>query len=141
MGKIHLVCVKEKNKLRIKFHKFIDDDNKEYFNLYDNTYNCQFPKNIRVEGYFYEVDENSVSLIQRGNNKPFYDITSDNIKILNTPPEPIKIYLIPECCVCLSEESSITFFPCGHKCICSICNNSLTKRICPICRRNINSII
>ena len=84
MGKIHLVCVKEKNKLKIKIHKFIDDDNKEYFNLYDNTYNCQFPKNIRVEGYFYEVDENSVSLIQRGNNKPFYDITSDNIKILNT---------------------------------------------------------
>ncbi len=141
MGKIHLVCVKEKNKLRIKFHKFIDDDGKEYFNLYDTTYNCQFPKYMRVEGYFYEVEENSVSLIKRGNNKPFYNIISDNIKILNTPLEPIKIYLIPECCVCLSEESSITFFPCGHKCICSICNNSLTKRICPICRRNINSII
>ncbi len=140
MGKIHLVCVKEKNKLNVKFHKFIDEDGEEYLDTYNKTYSWKFPKSLKKEGRFYEVEDNCAMLVDNDYKKPFY-ILHKYKNFLNTPIECKKIHLIPECCVCLSEESCITFFPCGHKCICSICNNSLTKRICPICRRNINSII
>lgn len=44
MSKIIIKCVKEKNKLRIKFHSYFDSDGKEYRGAYNNTYNCQFLK-------------------------------------------------------------------------------------------------
>ena len=48
---IILKCILEKKKLRIKFHCFINDENKIYNNVYNNNYNCKFPKDIRVDGY------------------------------------------------------------------------------------------
>ena len=39
MGKIILKCVTEKRKLRIKFHCYINDEGKEYRNVYNNKYN------------------------------------------------------------------------------------------------------
>ncbi len=52
MGKIHLVCLRERNKLKVKIHKYIDNGGKEYFDLYDTTYNCRFPKFMREEIIF-----------------------------------------------------------------------------------------
>ena len=62
MSKVILICIKDKNKLRIKFHNFIDSDDKIYTNMYNNNYNCRFPKNIRQEGYFYEIPDTDITL-------------------------------------------------------------------------------
>lgn len=51
-SKITLQCVKEKSKLRIKFHSFTDTEGKVYTNVYNNALNCKFPKDIRKEGFF-----------------------------------------------------------------------------------------
>ena len=51
---IILECITEKNKLRIRFNSFIDEEGKVFTNVYNNLYNCQFPKNIRENGKFYE---------------------------------------------------------------------------------------
>ena len=54
---IILKCIKERNKLRIKFYKYIDVDGVEHYNVYDNSYNCQFPRNIRLEGQYYKIPD------------------------------------------------------------------------------------
>ncbi|ESU34843.1 RING finger domain-containing protein [Giardia duodenalis] len=43
------------------------------------------------------------------------------------------------CCICLENDASIVFIPCGHFCTCRVCDRSLTRRQCPICRKNIES--
>ena len=60
MGKVILVCVKDGSKLRIKFQKYIRDDNKEFDGVYNNTFNCRFPKNIREENKRYEIPEEEI---------------------------------------------------------------------------------
>ena len=58
---IILKCVTEKKKLRIKFHCFINDENKIYNNVYNNNYNCKFPKDIRVNNRYYKVNDDDIS--------------------------------------------------------------------------------
>lgn len=41
---IILKCILEKNKLRVKFHSYINYNNIVYNNAYNNDYNCKFPK-------------------------------------------------------------------------------------------------
>ena len=54
------------------------------------------------------------------------------------PPPAIQngIYL---CKICMTEQVSITFNPCGHVCCCENCANELSS--CPICRRRIKQKI
>lgn len=41
---------------------------------YNNTYNCPFPKDIRVKGRFYEFGENDLNtVITKG--KPFFRVS------------------------------------------------------------------
>jgi hypothetical protein len=139
--RVILQCIKDKSKLRIRFHSFIDKDNKEYYNMYNTSYNCQFPREIRKEGRFYEIPSNAISLIASGNKKPFYKIAENEIKILgeNTVKEKeIVVFDQVECVICLSNNTEITYLPCGHKCVCSGCNK---VKICPLCRIKINSFI
>jgi hypothetical protein len=45
----------------------------------------------------------------------------------------------PNCVICMSEEAKIILCPCGHKCVCGTCFNSINSRYpkrCPICRKN-----
>lgn len=51
MSKITLTYVKEQSKLIIKFFSFTDDEGKVFTNIYDNSLNCQFPRDIRQEGF------------------------------------------------------------------------------------------
>lgn len=157
---IILECIKEKNKLRIRFNSFIDEEGKVFTNVYNNLYNCQFPKNIRENGKFYEINDNDMIIVD--SNTPFYKIKKNNIRILtdeeskkyqtnsqNKNKEEIldisnlKIFDIAECVVCLSIPSSIIFIPCAHMCVCTECYQGIkkTKNCCPLCRRNITKII
>ncbi len=144
MSKITLQCVKEKSKLRIKFHSFTDVEGKIYTNVYNNALNCKFPKDIRQEGYFYEIGPNDLSLVSRPGTKAFYQINTNSIKVV-----PIinwtdfKVYEITECVVCMADESSQIMAPCGHRCMCKSCCDHLLKinKKCPICRREIIQVL
>ena len=152
MSKCVLACVKEGSKLRIKFHKFVNDEGTEYFNVYNNTFNCRFPKHLRTEGTYYEVGPDDITLSQNGSSVPFYTVKTTNIKIINsydsstTPASsvsPVKIFDLNECVICLSNPTKITFLQCGHKCVCIECyeNNKKNFKNCSICRRIINKVI
>jgi hypothetical protein len=141
MSKIILKCVKEHSKLRIRFHCFIDEENKVYKNSYNEEYNCQFPRDIREEGLFYEIPATDISLSTSAT--PFYRVKKGHIKILQQEPNfsltsslPFKIYVVDECVCCLDVTPDITISPCGHKCICKECSKGLLNRRCPICREN-----
>lgn len=157
---IILECISEKKKLRIKFHSYINnEDNKTYTNVYNNDYNCQFPKDIREEGQFYEINDDDITLVCEMNKKPFYKIAKKNIRILSKeeckkyvkPDESgvgidlssLKIYDVIECVVCLSEPSSLVFIPCAHRCVCATCYAGIKKanNCCPLCRRKILQIV
>jgi hypothetical protein len=142
MSKIILKCVSEKNKLRIKFHTFIDTENKHFSGAYNNEYNCQFPKDIRKEGLFYEIsDTDLTTVLTKGS--PFYRINKKNIKILTMDPcldvKNIKTFSVDECVVCLCNIPEMIFLPCGHQCVCKDCYEiSIVKTDnCPMCRRKI----
>lgn len=79
---ITLHCLRERGKLRIRFHSFTNCDGKIYTNVYNNSYNCQFPRDIRQEGRFFQVDSDDIALIAEGGRQPFYRIRKDNIRIL-----------------------------------------------------------
>ena len=63
---IILECVLEKKKLRIKFHSFVDEEGKIFTNVYDNSYNCQFPKDIRSNGRFFSIPNDDMYLNDDG---------------------------------------------------------------------------
>ena len=52
---IILYCIKEGSKLRVKFHSFINYEDKKFTNIYNNGYNYKFPKGIRQVGNYYKV--------------------------------------------------------------------------------------
>ena len=144
-----LKCVKDKNKLRIRFYSFKDSEGRTYTNVYNNSYNCRFPKDIRKDGYFYEILDSDIKL-NKGKTKPFYVIKKNNIKIikpdLTYKLDNIKIYEINECVICMDEQTNNVFLPCGHMCTCVKCyiklhksNNKNAK--CPMCRRIVEESI
>jgi hypothetical protein len=47
-----------------------------------------------------------------------------------------------ECCVCLANEKSWIFIPCGHMCVCKGCAHDimLDSRECPLCRQQTTAI-
>lgn len=169
MSKITLQCVKDKSRLRIRFHSYTDEEGKVYTNVYDNKYNCKFPRNIREEGKFYEIGADDLSLAP-GNGKPFYNVKFHNIKIVNAsdvamkptaptgarppnrnvpvPAAPVdistmKIFEVNECVACLGDAPTEVFIPCAHKCVCKSCCGEIRKHKseCPLCRRRIVSTI
>ena len=156
---IILHCVREEGKLRIKFHTYIDHEGKRFANVYNNKYNCMFPKDIRQPGRFYEIPDENMKLVTREGVAPFYQIKKSNIRILtedevisytplqqtnnNSIARPETVYEIADCVICLSEPSALIFLPCAHQCVCAACNNTLkrTKHVCPICRAKITGTI
>lgn len=144
MSKITLQCVKEKTKLRIKFFSFTDTEGKVFTNVYNNQLNCKFPKDIRKEGYYYEIGPNDLVLASLAGTKPFYQINTKSIKVIpNYDIASIKVYEITECVVCLSADSTHIMIPCGHRCMCQDCSSQIGKmhNRCPICRRDVISVI
>jgi hypothetical protein len=144
MSKITLQCVKEKSKLRIKFFSFTDTEGKVYTNVYNNNLNCKFPKDVRQDGYFYEIGPDDIVLVSRPNTQAFYQIKTTNMKIVQKLDiSSLQIYEITECVVCMVENSTEILVPCGHLCMCKSCCESLLKcrSNCPICRREVQSVV
>ncbi len=168
-AKITLKCVKEGRKLRIKFHSFTDETGRVFTNVYNNSYNCRFPKDIREVGAFYEVGPNDIDLFNNGRIAPYYVIRTHNIKVISpsggqsmfSEPTPsgwpqqqpqqvdlsqLRVFEESECVCCMSERSTVIFLPCAHQCTCEDCYGGLKKAArrlptCPICRREIKSTI
>jgi len=152
---IILQCVSDKKKLRIRFHCYIDEEGKTYMNVYNNDYNCQFPKDIRQEGLFYEIPDSNMSIVNDGKKTPFYKVSKYNIRILTADEAKVydksnavdisnlKLYEISECVICFSEPSSVIFIPCAHLALCRSCYDGVKKcnNKCPLCRKYITNII
>jgi ABC-type oligopeptide transport system substrate-binding subunit len=85
---VTLHCVRERSKLRIRFHSFQNAEGKIYTNVYNNSYNCQFPREIRREGLFYQINSEDLALAAGGGGRqPFYRIRKSNIRIVERGPE------------------------------------------------------
>lgn len=153
---IILKCVYEQSKLRIKFHCFINSENVVYTNVYNNNYNCMFPKDIRRSGAYYKVNDGDIKVSGLEANKPFYSIKRKNIvamteqevqQIISPTPSVdfagMTIFDAGECVICLSAESEYVFIPCAHSCICGPCNDQLKlgKYDCPVCRTKIEKAV
>lgn len=44
-----------------------------------------------------------------------------------------------KCSICFENKCNIVFIPCGHLCMCNVCNdkyNQYNLSLCPICRNN-----
>jgi len=125
-NQILLRCVKENGKLRVKI----------VANGYSSEANCQFPRDLRREGREFYVPANGITFSQGAHKKFFYRINKKLIKCKDDLPVTIdKIYEdedTQECNICMSEEKSIVFIPCGHYCCCNICSSQLKN--CPMCR-------
>lgn len=148
MSKITLQCVKEGKKLRIKFFSFTDDAGKVFSNVYNNSYNCKFPRDIRVEGRYYEIGPNDLELVSRPGKAPFYNVKKTSIKIVeNVDLSSLKIFEVTECVICMCEPSALIFVPCGHRCCCAGCYGDMTKAkgrakvSCPLCRREVGMVV
>lgn len=146
MSYVLLKCVKEGSRLRVKMMSSAP---------FIKGINCQFPRNIRQEGLYYVLKSEDISL-----KTNFYSAMGKNIIIHQTfNIEEIKNYINdldntdnkikprvifgddeePECIVCLTENKTIVFSPCGHYCCCSDCSKQCKK--CPLCRGNILSML
>ncbi len=129
--KVYLQCVKENNKLRVKIIS----------NGYNRDANCQFPRNIRVEGRRYEVPPSAIKVSKRAGTY-YYHIKKSLIKNIDDISNiPAKIYALDDCCICLDAPCDIVIVDCGHLCMCEDCSNIYNKSNCPICRGNISSKI
>lgn len=130
---VTLKCVNINNKLRVRVH---NNPN------YHPDINCSFPRDMRMEGRFFTIQgplgiSNTKTTFYRALNKW-------SIKIIESPVEEGKFNKVyasedNECVICMSEEKSIIFMPCGHYYVCGVC--SLRIKHCPICRTRITNTI
>lgn len=141
--KIRLKCIKEGSKLRVKILS----------KGFSHDANCQFPRDIRVEGREFLVPRSDISMAET-KGKFFYRIKKNNIEICPVKPvseqkldlSNFKIYEDPElqeCVICMDDKDKVVGFiinvPCGHACVCKNCSDKL--RECPMCRAPISQKI
>ena len=136
LDNVELICIKQGSKLRVRIIS----------QGYINYANCQFPKDLRIEGRRFKVKSEYIKLItQKG--RWFYSIKKKNCieivdNISSEELSKIKIYEdedIDECSICMNELKNDVFYPCGHFYTCKNCSNKLSK--CPYCKQNIENRI
>jgi hypothetical protein len=118
---------------------------------YNNGWNCQGPRNIRIEGVVYRIDDPKVKVMYGGLGKAsFYKLSNDASiykQVMNgavgmiskedLKKQGLKIFEETDCVICLLEKPNMVFNLCGHMCICKSChcvNKSSNK--CPVCNTN-----
>lgn len=135
---VYLTCVKSQGKLRVRITS----------PGYLTTANCQFPRDLRVEGRSFRVKPVSVKLMS-ARNKYYYCIkNAKDIEIVQPadvpkqPPPKIKVYQDTEqeeCLICYDAAKEAVFNPCGHFYTCHAC--SARCKTCPVCRHPVISVI
>jgi len=145
MDEVILECVREGSKLRVRIKS----------RGYHNDANCQFPRDIRVDGRKYSVPSSAITFVERSNLKFFYRINKNYIKILpedsNVDPVTntvvnLKIYEDTSettCIICFTNEKDVVYSTCGHYCSCYDCAVLVkkTQGKCPMCRAHIAAIV
>ncbi len=129
---VELQCVKEGSKLRVRILS----------PGYYRDANCQFPRDLRVEGRHYRVRPESISLItSRG--KYYYSVRNcSSIEIVEHTIESLRVYEdadTQECAICMAAPKDSVMYPCGHYYTCNACCKQLSS--CPICRQKFTQII
>jgi len=133
-ARVFLKCVQEGKKLRVRIASpgFNQDSN------------CQFPRDLRVEGRVFSVQASQISIPARGTQKFFYRVAkpirveSEGYTIPEQKPvvsRPSKVYEDAsqmDCAVCLDAPKGVIFVPCGHYSLCASCAGQVGK--CPLCR-------
>lgn len=148
MSTVQLYCVKSGSKLRVRVSS----------EGYLRNANCQFPRDLRVNGRHYEVDATDISLITtRG--KYFYAVKNRNaIRVIDSsavtstftsttsvssgkgkkPDQVFTDETMEDCIVCMEKPKEIVF-NCGHFYACAGCSSEMKQ--CPICRVTITARI
>jgi hypothetical protein len=129
---IILQCVNDGGRIRVRVMAYVDSEGEVHKGVYNDGYNCRFPRNLRVVGRSFRVQDKDVKLIS-GIKAPFYSVSTGNLEVLDSSTDDVYIYeACEECAVCMSNPPSIAFFPCGHFCTCEECASRL--RECCLCR-------
>ena len=128
---VRLKCIKIGGKLRVRILT------PGYF----TNANCQFPRDLRIEGRLYDVSADAVILITR-NCKNYYSVTKklaikivSEIDALTESLHIIKVFeddTSDDCAICMTNEKCMIIVPCGHYYTCTECTKKINK--CPICR-------
>jgi len=136
---VRLKCIKIGSKLRVRI----------LTSGYFTNANCQFPKDLRIEGRLYDVAADAVVLITR--NKNYYSVSKKAvIKIISEYCideltdcfKSIKVFednASDDCAICMTNEKCMIIVPCGHYYTCIECTKKINK--CPICRINFTKSI
>lgn len=139
---VRLTCIKEGSRLRVRI---IGPG-------YDNRCNVQFPRARRIAGMFYTAPSSAITFRYGPKNTMFYhvkpscitDVIDEDARAVMI--EALRVFEVdpaPECCICMVEDKSIIFMPCGHYCTCPSCAQRLMgdRSVCPICRSNIADFV
>jgi rubrerythrin len=130
----------DNNNNNINFSNPVNDDNinsNNYSNEINNN-NINFSNsvnddNINLNNYSNEINSFFNFFINPLKN------TIVNLKNeLKKKEEKIE-ELDKKCSICFENKSNIIFIPCGHLCICNVCNERYIQNnisFCPICRIN-----
>ena len=135
-------CINDKGKLRIRIVSYIDHDGKIHVGVYNNNYNCRFPKafGFRTENQMYQAPASAVALVQKDGQKTFYNVKPKEVThyVPTVDELHIKLYKgLDECVVCMDEKPQLAYVPCGHVCCCKDCSSVLADKKCPLCRANV----
>lgn len=129
---VELHCVLEHRKVRVRIAAYIDPDGKRFENVYNDAWNCRFPKDIREDGRRFHVPDENVKLQCTKTGTRFYSVSAKNIVVLPHVAYEQIYEASVECAICMGEPSTVIFGPCGHLCCCATCGERLS--VCCICR-------
>jgi hypothetical protein len=133
---VRFTCVAEGKRLRVRI---ISPG-------YDPRANVQFPHEYREAGRFYTAPSNKVTFRRGPKHTLFYSVPKSAVTVISneeeraTMIEALRVFEVdpaPECCICMSDDKSVIFIPCGHYCTCGSCAQRLMGTDgskCPICR-------
>lgn len=56
------------------------------------------------------------------------------------PPEPASTEpAATECAICLDDDAEYAVVPCGHRCLCANCSETVSQ--CPVCRTQMTAVL
>lgn len=110
--------------------------------VYSPLVNCQFPRDIREEGAIFSADSSAITISHGSAGTTFYRVKPKSIRReygAGAIPDSFRIFDSGDqlCSVCLDENKTTIFVPCGHFCTCSSCSKQLTT--CPLCRTRVTA--